>query len=80
MCGMGCAAALHRESNRDATIPHWHSQAHRLRTQSIALHRYFLNRKSNVHKGISLSEAIENSAANVCKMMFALMAIFIENM
>ncbi len=55
------------ESNHDATIPHWHSQAHRLRTQSIALHRYFLNRKSNVHKGISLSEAIENSAANVCK-------------
>jgi hypothetical protein len=43
------------------TIP----QAHRLRTESIALHRYFLNRKSNVHKGISLAEAIETSTANV---------------
>jgi hypothetical protein len=63
------------ESNHDATI----SQAHRLRTQSIALHRYFLNRKSNVHKGISLSEAIENSTANVCKMMFVLIALIIEN-
>ena len=42
-------------------------QAHRLRTQSIALHRYFLNRKSNVHNGISLADAIETSVANVCK-------------
>jgi hypothetical protein len=41
------------------------SQAHRLRMESIALHRYFLNRKFNVHKGISLSAAIESSLANV---------------
>jgi hypothetical protein len=41
------------------------AQAHRLRTQSIALHRYFLNRKSNVHNGITLADAIETSVANV---------------
>ena len=45
------------------TVP----QAHRLRTESIALHRYFLNRKYNVHNGISLADAIETSVANVCK-------------
>ena len=49
------------------TIP----QAHRLRTESIALHRYFLNRKSNVHKGISLAEAIETSTANVLHIYIA---------
>jgi hypothetical protein len=52
---------LEDASNNDLTI----SQAHRLRMESVALHRYFLNRKFNVHKGISLSAAIESSLANV---------------
>jgi len=49
------------------------SQAHRLRMESIALHRYFLNRKFNVHKGISLSAAIESSLSNVSIPLFLLL-------
>ena len=41
--------------------------------ESIALHRYFLNRKFNVHKGISLSAAIESSLANVRELAFFLL-------
>jgi hypothetical protein len=41
--------------------------------ESIALHRYFLNRKFNVHKGISLSAAIESSLANVSVAFFLLL-------